>query len=166
QSSSCPHNRCSSTRFASNMADSDSSGRPECSCRRRTLLQAAAGFSLGLPRLAAGDGDTDPPQENDRLVVAFGARAGEPITPGDLEVGARQAFAYPMDPTSGVIRNGSRLNQVILVRLDPAELAPATLARSVDGVVGYSAVCTHTGCDVTDWYGDVRRFKCPCHESE
>jgi Rieske Fe-S protein len=27
-------------------------------------------------------------------------------------------------------------------------------------------VCSHTGCDVTDWFPDVRRFKCPCHESE
>ena len=34
------------------------------------------------------------------------------------------------------------------------------------GIVAYSGVCTHTGCDVTDWFPDVRRFKCPCHESE
>jgi len=122
---------------------------------------------VGLPRLARADGDESaPPRVGDRLVVAFGERAGQPIAPGDLEVGAKQVFAYPQDPVSGVIRNGSRLNQVIVVRLDPAELAPSTRDRSVDGIVAYSGVCTHTGCDVTDWYGDVRRFKCPCHESE
>lgn len=121
---------------------------------------------IGLPRIAAAEGEDTPPRENDRLVVAFGARAGEPIAPGDLEVGAKQLFAYPQDPVSGVIRNASRLNQIIVVRLDPAELTAETLGRSVDGVVGYSGVCTHTGCDVTDWYGDVRRFRCPCHESE
>jgi len=121
---------------------------------------------IGLPRIAAAEGEDTPPRENDRLVVAFGARAGEPIAPGDLEVGAKQLFAYPQDPVSGVIRNASRLNQIIVVRLDPAELTAETLGRSVDGVVGYSGVCTHTGCDVTDWYDDVRRFKCPCHESE
>jgi rieske iron-sulfur protein len=149
------------------MADTTAEGRPACSCHRRSLLKLFAGIGLGLPRLAAADGEEDaPPRENDWLVVAFGARAGEPISPADLDLGARQAFAYPMDPSTGVIRNGSRLNQVIVVRLDPAELAPSTRARSADGVVAYSAVCTHTGCDVSDWYGDVRRFKCPCHESE
>lgn len=149
------------------MTDSTASRRPACSCRRRTVLQVLAGFGLGLPRFAAAEGEeTAAPRENDRLVVALGERAGEPIAPGDLAVGAKQVFAYPQDPVSGVIRNGSRLNQVILVRLDPAELTPDTLTRSVDGVVAYSGVCTHTGCDVADWFDDVRRFKCPCHESE
>jgi Rieske Fe-S protein len=131
------------------------------------LLQLFAGLGLGLPRLAAADGEESlPPRENDRLVVAFGARAGQPIAPGDLELGAKQIFAYPQDPASGVVRSGSRLNQVIVVRLDPSELSADTQSRAVEGIVAYSGVCTHTGCDVTDWYDDVRRFKCPCHESE
>jgi Rieske Fe-S protein len=58
------------------------------------------------------------------------------------------------------------LNQLIVVRLPPEKLTPETAARAADGVVAYSGVCTHTGCDVTDWFGDVLRFKCPCHESE
>jgi Rieske Fe-S protein len=58
------------------------------------------------------------------------------------------------------------LNQVVLVRLDPAGFKAETLARAAAGVVAYSGVCSHTGCDVTDWFADVRRFKCPCHESE
>src|SRR5258706_177185 len=32
--------------------------------------------------------------------------------------------------------------------------------------VAYSGVCSHTGCDVTDWFNDKLHFKCPCHESE
>lgn len=147
------------------MSDSDASRRPRCGCARRAVLKLA-GLGLALPHLAAADDEEEAePRENDRLVVAFGERAGEPIAPGDLRAGAPQLFAYPMDP-SGVIRGASRLNQIIVVRLDPAELAPETLARSVDGVVAYSGVCTHTGCDVTDWHDDTRRFKCPCHESE
>lgn len=147
------------------MTDSTAS-QPGCSCRRRSLLKLLA-VGLGVPRIAAADGEESaPPRENDLLVVAFGARAGESIAIDDLDVGAKQIFAYPQDPATGVIRNGSRLNQVILVRLDPAELTPETRARAIDGIVGYSGVCTHTGCDVTDWYDDVRRFKCPCHESE
>ena len=53
-----------------------------------------------------------------------------------------------------------------MVRLPPERLSAETRARAADGIVAYSGVCTHTGCDVTDWYADVLRFKCPCHESE
>lgn len=148
------------------MTESTVSQRPGCRCRRRSLLKLIA-VGIGLPRLAAADGEESaPPRKDDRLVVAFGQRAGQPIAPEDLAIGAKQIFAYPQDPATGVVRSGSRMNQIIVVRLDPADLAPDTRARSVDGVVAYSGVCTHTGCDVTDWYGDVRRFRCPCHESE
>jgi Rieske Fe-S protein len=136
---------------------------------RRRLLKLLAAIGLGLPRweLRADTGDAAAaPQENDRLVFAFGARAGQPILPEDLEIGAKQVFAYPQDVSTGLIKSGSRLNQVVLVRLDPAGFTPETLARATAGVVGYSGVCSHTGCDVTDWFSDVRRFKCPCHESE
>jgi Rieske Fe-S protein len=136
---------------------------------RRRLLKLLAGLGLGLPRwvLRADTGDAAaPPQADDRLVFAFGARAGEPIAPEDLAVGAKQVFAYAQEASSGLIKSGSRLNQVVLVRLDPAGFTAETLARAAAGVVGYSGVCSHTGCDVTDWFPDVQRFKCPCHESE
>ena len=71
-----------------------------------------------------------------------------------------------MDPVTGTVRDESRLNQVLLIRLDTASLSEETLLRSADGVVAYSAVCTHTGCDVLDWRPASKRFKCPCHESE
>src|SRR5690606_34205870 len=86
--------------------------------------------------------------------------------PGELVANAEQILVYPLDPATGTVRDGTRLNQLILVRLDPAALSAETLERSADGIVAYSGVCTHTGCDVTDWYDDVLRFKCPCHESE
>ena len=136
---------------------------------RRRLLQLLAALGLGLPRwlLRADTGDAaSAPRDNDQLVFAFGARAGEPIAPEDLDVDAKQVFAYPQDPSTGLIKSGSRLNQVVLVRLDAAGFTAETAARAAAGVVGYSGVCSHTGCDVTDWFADVRRFKCPCHESE
>jgi Rieske Fe-S protein len=107
-----------------------------------------------------------PPQQDDLLVFAFGERAAQVIAPNDIATGAAQILAYPMNPVTRRVRDGTRLNQILVVRLDPALLAPATRARSAEGIVAYSGVCSHTGCDVTDWYGNVRRFKCPCHESE
>lgn len=88
------------------------------------------------------------------------------MSPEDLAIGEKQIFAYPQDPVSGITRNASRLNQLIIVRVDPLGLLEQTQSRAVDGIVAYSGVCSHTGCDVTDWNGDQSRFQCPCHESQ
>ena len=138
---------------------------------RRTVLKAAVALGLALPVRAhvpeqESDRSQARPQENDRFVFAFGSREGEIIRPADVALGEPQIVAYPMEPTSDVVRSGSRLNQVILVRLDPDDLTEETRTRAADGIVAYSAVCTHTGCDVADWVRSVRHFLCPCHDSE
>jgi len=84
----------------------------------------------------------------------------------ELEIGSEQVLAYPMEPESAIVRDGTRLNQVVVIRLDPAWLSESTRARSAAGVVVYSGVCTHTGCDIVDWNREARRFQCPCHESQ
>jgi len=138
--------------------------------KRRDTLRAILGIGLWLPltnRAQSNDAAMNaPPQESDVFVFAFGEREGEVIGLDDLPTDARQIFAYPMDPVSGVIRNGSRLNQVLLVRLDPARLSEQARSRSAANVVAYSAVCTHTGCDVADWDEETLRFQCPCHDSQ
>jgi Rieske Fe-S protein len=53
-----------------------------------------------------------------------------------------------------------------LVRLASTDLSEETRGRSAEGVVAYSGVCTHTGCDITLWKAESIRFRCPCHESE
>jgi len=138
--------------------------------QRRTLLKACCAFALAAPAVSARGDETEeasaPPQIGDALVFAFGKRAGQVIAPADLTVGAKQVLAFPMNPATQRVRDASRLNQLAVVRLDPARLAGETLARAAGGVVAYSGVCSHTGCDVTDWFGDKLHFKCPCHESE
>jgi Rieske Fe-S protein len=52
------------------------------------------------------------------------------------------------------------------VRLDPARLQGDTQGRAAQGVVAYSAVCTHTGCDGFAWTPEKQLYKCPCHDSE
>ncbi len=138
---------------------------------RRALLKLAAGVGLGL---LVADGvsaqDDNPrrarPQTNDRFVFAGGDRKGQVITLADLPAGGPPLTAYPMDATSKVVRDDSRLNQVLLVRLDPNGLQGDTRARAADGIVAYSAVCTHTGCDIWDWQPASSTIKCPCHFSE
>ena len=107
-----------------------------------------------------------PPQQGDVLVYAFGARTNQPIALADVAAGAKQITAFPMDAATRRVRDGTRLNQLIVVRIAASALSDETRSRAADGVVAYSGVCTHTGCDVTDWVAPAQHFKCPCHESE
>ena len=127
--------------------------------KRREMLLAALGFALGQPGAASSR-----PRVGDRFVRA-GDAGKTPLTPRDIQSGAIQVLAWPMDP-DGTVRSGSRLNQVILARFDPAALSPETRARAADGVVAYSSICTHTGCDVDDWEPAARLLACQCHFSQ
>lgn len=136
---------------------------------RRTVLRAGCAVALARACRARAD-ETDersmPPQAGDALAFAFGPAAGTAIVLSDLVIGAKQTLAYPLNRATGLVRDGTRLNQLIVVRVDPSKLATDTRVRAADGVVAYSGVCSHTGCDVTDWIAAAQHFKCPCHESE
>jgi Rieske Fe-S protein len=143
--------------------------------RRALLLSAlATGACLASSgsSLAAEDlpGSSERPQKADVLVFAEGDRAGEAIEPQDLKAGGPPVRAWPKDPQTSVVRKGSRLNEVLVVKLDPAELDEETRSRAAGGVVAYSAICVHTGCPITAWVkaanGDKNVFKCMCHNSE
>ena len=110
------------------------------------------------------------PKKGDLLLRAEPEHAGKIITPGDLQLGEPPLSAWPKDPKTSVIRNGSRLNDILVIRLDPGEMDEKTRSRSPDGIVAYSAICTHAGCSVTGWLksetGDNDVLKCFCHNSE
>ena len=132
--------------------------------RRRTL---ELGLALALaPRfaLAQTDAARERPRECD-LLVAVNATSPDPLKPDDLPLDGKQIFAWPMDPESKTLRNGSRLNKVLLLHLDPDGFDAETKDHAVEGVVAYSAVCTHTGCDVVNWHPDSELLECPCHYS-
>jgi Rieske Fe-S protein len=139
-------------------------------CGRRAVLALALGAGLAVPARRLGAQPADPrkqrPQANDRFVFADGPRKGQVVTLADLPAGSRPVAAYPVDAVSGAVRDDTRLNQVLLVRLDPASLAGDTRARAAEGVVAYSAICTHAGCDVADWKDQAQTLMCFCHYSE
>jgi len=136
---------------------------------RRAALKA--GLTLGLawrvaPVLEADQEDpaSARPKEGD-LLIRLGDASKTPLTPDDIPTGAPQTMAWAMDPASLIVRSGSRLNQIILLRFDPVSLSGATRSRAADGVVAYTAICTHNGCDVQEWLSDSSSLYCPCHES-
>jgi rieske iron-sulfur protein len=54
----------------------------------------------------------------------------------------------------------------MITRIDPELMTARYQANAAEGVIAYSAVCTHTGCDVINWDGGRLRMACPCHESQ
>ena len=116
--------------------------------------------------MAADDPSTAPATVGDELAFASWEDSPRPVTAADVVLDAAPLSVWPRDPASGVTRENSRLNQILLLRLDPARLDDATRARAVDGVVAYSAICTHAACAVSEWAAEKRHFVCPCHSSE
>jgi rieske iron-sulfur protein len=133
---------------------------------RRSLLAAGLGLGLAARSISA---QTDPkrerPHEGDVLIRIRGPGAS-PLKPTDLPLGGPQVLAWPMDPATNTVCDGTRLNRILLLRLDPAGFDAATRARAADGVVAYSAICPHAGCDVTQWLAATQRLECPCHYSQ
>ena len=66
---------------------------------------------------------------------------------------------------AGVTRNGSRLNKVLVLRLDQQTLNDATKERAAEGILAYSAICPHAGCEITGWSAERKIIECPCHSS-
>lgn len=138
--------------------------------QRRTLLKGAVAVGV-MPLLEARAAeDEDPskarPQAGDQFVFFSGERKGEVITIDALPLGGPQIMAYPIDPNSDTIRDGSRLNQVVLVRLEPDDLSEEASVNAAEGVVAYSAVCSHQACPVSMWRKQKGTLYCSCHGSE
>jgi len=148
--------------------DPDSSLTPML-CTRRALLGGIAAASCLAP-LPVHAQATNPaaklrPQPGDQLAFAAGERAGHAIAPSEIVARAEPLVAWPRDAASGLLRDGSRLNQVRLVRLDASALSPRTAPHAADGIVAFAAMCSHAGCDVSGWVAETRELVCPCHGS-
>ena len=105
------------------------------------------------------------PREGD-LLVKVGDSGATPLTPDDLPLAGMQVVAWPMQPDGKIVRSASRLNRVLLLRFDSDKLSAATRERSAGGVVAYSAICTHNGCEVSEWVAAEQLLYCPCHDSK
>jgi rieske iron-sulfur protein len=100
----------------------------------------------------------------DRLVFALGQNAGQPVTVGSFTQN-EAVLAFPAGKTD------NHENLVLVCKLDPAELKPPlVMVEGAEGVVAYSAICTHLGCTVrfSEEPMDAAPFPhihCPCHSA-
>ena len=129
---------------------------------RRDALKTMVGIALvgtGLPSaLAAEEG----PRKGDWL-VRVDDETQTALRSADLKQGEKQVIAYPYDPAGKKLRDASRLNRIVLIKLDTGAMDDATRGRAADGVLAYSAFCTHQGCDVSSWIEKEQAMLCFCH---
>ncbi|RTI58682.1 Rieske (2Fe-2S) protein [Thermus scotoductus] len=143
--------------------------------RRRLFLKTAIGTGIGLSLVSAFyvgaslrpkaevTPEKEPLKPGDILVYAQGGGGPKPIRPEELKPGDPFVLAYPMDPKTKVVKSGEAKNTVLVVRYKPEELSPEVAQNGVEGIVAYSAVCTHLGCIVSQWVADKKAALCPCH---
>src|SRR5690242_15966387 len=93
-----------------------------CPRTRRDVLKCAVALGVGATlspsfALAQDPKSSQRPQAGDRL-VRVDDESRRPMSVGEVPVDAMQTFAWALDPADGTVRDGSRLNRVLLVRLD------------------------------------------------
>jgi Rieske Fe-S protein len=124
--------------------------------RRRDLLAGGLGLSLVAIAGSSAHAQDDPaalrPRPGD-LLVRDGDADKKPLTATDVVADAKPAVAWAMDPETKTVRSASRFNRLVVGRLG-------------DDVFAFTAICTHDGCDVTDWLADEHMLSCPCHYSK
>ncbi len=140
---------------------------PKSTLSRRAALRLCGTLLATPPGLANGAADPAMalPQPGDMLVLDTAGPSPRPMRPHDLPAGGPPLLAWPMDGATGTVRRGSRFNQVLLVRLSIARISTTEQAFASQGVVAFSAICTHAGCEVSGWRTSDACFLCPCHGS-
>ncbi|WP_336922697.1 cytochrome bc1 complex Rieske iron-sulfur subunit [Aquipuribacter sp. SD81] len=136
---------------------------------RNTLIGAAALAPLPAVLLLK---DTGPNPEGvlAETIWTGGTRlvtdpTGDPIRATDLVVG-QVVHVQP----AGIEEADHFLDEkakaaVLLIRLEPEEVAPEAVEGSYGGIVAYSKICTHMGCPVALYEQQTHHLLCPCHQT-
>jgi rieske iron-sulfur protein len=134
-------------------------------CGRRTVLRGAAGLVLAwMTPIRAAAQDAPPPPAVGDLFVRVDDPSLIPLTPDDLPFDGRGVMVWPIGPAADAPKSGN-LNKILLARVNPDKLADATRAGTADGIIAFSAICTHSGCEVDESLGGNETLYCSCHGS-
>ena len=130
--------------------------------RRRVIEIAVAGVAASFAGLSFAE---TAPSAGDRLVLDDAE--GEPVAlrAADLKIG-KPVLAFAFDKATKEVRNGSRLQKIMLMKLDEADLNAETKERAASGVVAFSAICTHQACEVKTWIAKEKALVCYCHSTK
>ncbi len=138
---------------------------------RRSMMAGALALAALAPLAGSRDASAQEggarstkPEPGDKLAFMMGDRKDKEITPADLVVGGEPTLAYPMDPATGKVLS-SRANLLTVVRLKPEVIGEKSKPNAAEGVVAFSAMCTHYGCPITTLHPTGTQIVCNCHGS-
>jgi len=132
------------------------------------VVCAAAVMSVGVSLPVFAETQKDAPQVGDVFVFTSGPKKDSVVMVDDVVLDAAPLTVMPKDP-NGAVRDGDNFTTLLYrVAKDkvPADMAPDT----IDGLMAYSAVCTHQGCLMTEIHKaseavNAFGFICPCHDA-
>lgn len=131
------------------------------------LAASAAGLTPSFTVAASDAPDTLAIQPGDRFEIIKGPLKSELVRADMLTAGDKQYECFPVDPATGIARRKNRLNRALVLRVDPAQLTEETRVRSAgEGILVFSAICTHKGCTIKSWMKEELRLRCHCHLTE
>ena len=139
---------------------------------RRALFKMGLVTGVAVPMATLGSAalgqppNRARPQQGDFLVFEEGPHQGEVVRPELLELEQKPVSALARDPETDTLRDGSRLNRIMITLIDNEKMSERYRSNAAEGVTADSAICTHTGCDVINWDAGLLRMACPCHESQ
>lgn len=128
-------------------------------------IAAVGGLGLSGGAHAAEGPLNMPVQPGDRFMITKGKLKQTLLTVDLLESGARPVEGFPVTPDKHEPRDVYRNNRLLMLKLDEASMDAETRARSAQGILVYSAVCTHKGCTIKSWMAKQQQLRCHCHLS-
>lgn len=151
--------------------------KSSCDCEpienldRRNALKLTAGVMFGIalgvsPSLRAAEENEAGPAIGDFLADANAEGNPVALNINDIAIGAKPIIAYPFNPKTGILKDGSRLNKILLLRVAPEKINEEIKQNSAEGILAYSGVCTHKGCDITSYNAKDNAIVCFCHFSK
>jgi ubiquinol-cytochrome c reductase iron-sulfur subunit len=149
-------------------------GAGEAGLGRRPLLRNSLIGALGLIPLPAvvllRDTGPLPGKALSTTVWKAGTRltldpTGTPLKAESLTIGSiAHIMPEGIEKTENPIDERAKA-AVLVVRLNPADLAEESQAGAYNGIIAYSKICTHMGCPVALYEQQTHHLLCPCHQS-
>jgi rieske iron-sulfur protein len=143
---------------------------PKFKQQRRDLLKSACALAgatavvnvgTSLPAFAALQDDV--PKRGDVFVFTSGPKKDQAVMVADIVADA-PPVTVQAKAANGAVREGDN-SAALLYRVDPSKIPAGLKDETADGVLAYSAVCTHLGCLLSNWDVPTKNFLCPCHDA-
>jgi rieske iron-sulfur protein len=137
------------------------------------LAGAAALGTVGgsVNAFAAGGRGTQPqpvgaPERHDLLVYTDGPKKGQDVMTADIVADAPAILVQAKDPATGKVRESEKATVLLYKTSTPDKIRADIRGDTWNGIIAYSALCTHQGCDPLGWDAESKQLLCPCHQGK